>query len=149
MKAEVVEKVKDRLPEIGECWQHDGYPEVYMRIDNKQGKRAIGFAYNGYFYSVMMQDAAIYATPVSSLNIIIIEPVVGVLKNAKKGDHGMSEKTIDVFIEQPASKVAYFSGFIGKTDFCSKLYSSRRAAIRGAERFCQKIGFECRIKGDK
>jgi len=56
---------------------------------------------------------------------------------------------LDVFIVQRTASVAYFACSIGKANIASVIYSSRRAAIRGAERFCQKIGFECRIKGDK
>lgn len=58
-------------------------------------------------------------------------------------------KKLAVFIEQPTATAAYFACSIGKANIASGIYSSRRAAIRGAKRFFQKIGFECRIKGDK
>ena len=56
---------------------------------------------------------------------------------------------LDVFIERPSQSYAYFACSIGKANISSGIYSSRRAAIRGAKRFCAKIGFEFRIKEDK
>lgn len=56
---------------------------------------------------------------------------------------------LDVFIDRAAKNYFFFFGKLHNVDFSSGRYSSRRVAIRGAKRFCAKIGFECRIKGDK
>lgn len=56
---------------------------------------------------------------------------------------------LDVFIDQAAKNYFYFGGNLHNVDFSGGRYSSRRAAIRGAKRFCAKIGFECRIKENK
>jgi len=55
-------------------------------------------------------------------------------------------KKLTIFIEELPSKRAYFAGSIGKVDFSSEIYSTRRAAIRGAKRFCTSTGFECEVK---
>lgn len=56
---------------------------------------------------------------------------------------------IDVFIETGAKEYYYFTACLHCVDCVSYRYSTRRAAILGAKRFCYKIGFTCRIKGDK
>lgn len=67
----------------------------------------------------------------------------------KNGYFEYVKPTINVFIEMPAKDCAYFACSIGKANIASGIYSTRRAAIRGAKRFCAKIGFTCRIKEDK
>lgn len=55
-------------------------------------------------------------------------------------------KKLPIFIEGLPSKAVYFAGSIGKVYFSSEIYSTRRAAIRGAKRFCKSIGYECEVK---
>lgn len=53
---------------------------------------------------------------------------------------------IDVFIETGAKEYYYFTACLHCVDCVSYRYSTRRAAIRGAKRFCKSIGYECEVK---
>lgn len=64
-------------------------------------------------------------------------------------EYAVRQPPLDVFIDKAAKDYHYFGGKLHGIEFASGRYSTRRAAIRGAKRFCAKIGFECRIKGDK
>ena len=82
MTYKVTEKVStNKLPEPGDLWKHPQENEVYMRIFNDHGARALGTnnAYN-YMFSVSMTNGAIRKTVLSEdpcSRIVRLEPEGG------------------------------------------------------------------------
>lgn len=67
-----------RIPEVGEPWMHQGSNQVFVRISNREGRRAIhgNDEYNDehLFYSVSLKNGSIYNTNKNKKDIIILQP---------------------------------------------------------------------------
>ena len=67
-----------RMPEVGEPWMHKSRDEVFIRIPDKEGKRAIFGEYDYHdehlFYSVSLTNGEIYNSDRNRENIIILQP---------------------------------------------------------------------------
>ena len=83
MKTEIVENKKTQwLPKVGEAWTHSDNAEVYIRISDEDGRKAIGHSERPVatiFYSLCLGSGSITWTPRES-NCILLEPVGGVMR---------------------------------------------------------------------
>lgn len=68
---------KPRIPEVGELWNHQGQQEVFIRIDNSQGGRAVNKSSDqDLFFSVSLESGRVFYTPRDAKNIRIAqEPI--------------------------------------------------------------------------
>lgn len=82
MKVEVQNCKKEiKLPNVGDVWQHSGFKnEVYMRIDDQDGKRVVNqLNRDGLFCSISLDSARVVHTPKDVIDIIILTPKDGVM----------------------------------------------------------------------
>lgn len=67
-----------RIPEVGEPWMHEGGDQVFVRISNREGRRAIhgDDEYNNedLFYSISLKTGSIYNTNKNKKDIITLQP---------------------------------------------------------------------------
>lgn len=82
MKTEIVENKKtQRLPEVGEAWTHPGSADVYVRINDKEGRRALDFEApdDKILYSISLCSGRVLTTD-KTATCTILEPVGGVMR---------------------------------------------------------------------
>lgn len=86
MSVEVLEEKKVvRLPEVGEIWCHSLDDSIYLRIPDDQGLRIFGEGKKGTaFFSVSIETGYVCQTYIPCEELIILEPIGGVLKLQRK-----------------------------------------------------------------
>lgn len=68
MKYEITER-SNVMPEVGQAWRHFDCIDVYLRIPDAQGRKAMGHEHNECFYSVNMTTGGITTTRRDASNI--------------------------------------------------------------------------------
>ena len=71
-----VEAVENIVPEVGEMWKHPNDREVYLRIRDENGQKALPGASGTYLFSVRVKDGNICSTSPDA-NFIMLEPIGG------------------------------------------------------------------------
>lgn len=72
LKIEVKEQQekKARLPEMGECWRHRNSSNIYMRISDATGARALATIVEGNFFSINLCCGDISAFPTAPSHLL-------------------------------------------------------------------------------
>ena len=79
-------KIEDKskecvLPKVAHLWMHDNDCEsIYLRIEDAAGQRGFpNYNIKERFFSVCLGNGKIYATYRDSHNIILLQPIGGIL----------------------------------------------------------------------
>ena len=61
------------IPEVGDVWKHKKGSDVFMRVKDIHGSRALGLDEKDFFFSVGLEGGWIYSTGRNADDIVILQ----------------------------------------------------------------------------
>ena len=75
MDVEHVQTSNDKLPEVGQCWSHPDTDEVFLRISDREGRKALEHANDrsDRMYGVCLQSGRVKHTTLGADELEIVK----------------------------------------------------------------------------
>jgi len=74
MEYEINKNYFNIVPEVGHFWRHkDSNGEVFLRIRDDQGAKALGISDGSSFFSLSLVDNSIKHTRINACDIVLLE----------------------------------------------------------------------------